>query len=116
MLNPTVETLPFMVVPFIAPFHSFHVGWIPNGQWDIDRIQLDMEVATGTECAHCDLLLVSLDLGIVAAPYANAHNVEKCVYCCDGYNAGPGIPLIEHSIGLSCTQTVWKIVWDLGPM
>ena len=69
MLNPTVGTLPFMVVPFIAPFHSFHVGWMPNGQWDIDRRQLDIKVATGAEYARCDLLLVNLELGILAAPY-----------------------------------------------
>ena len=51
-----------MVVPFIVPCRSFHMGWIPNEQWDIDRRQLDMEVATGTESAHCGLLLVSLEL------------------------------------------------------
>ena len=26
----------------------------------------------------------------------NAHHVAKCVYCYDGYNAGPGIPLMEQ--------------------
>ena len=85
-----------MVVLFITPFHSFHVGWTTNRQRDIDRKQLDMEVATNAECACCDLLLVSLELGILAAPYVNAHNVVKCVYCCDGCNAGPGILLMEQ--------------------
>ena len=32
MLNPTISSVPFMIVPFIAPFCSFHVVWMPNGQ------------------------------------------------------------------------------------
>ena len=48
------------------------------------------------ECACCDLLLVSLELGILAASDVSAHVVAKFVYCYDGCNAGPGLSLMEQ--------------------
>ena len=43
-------------------------------------------------------------LGILATPYVNVHDVVKCVYCCDGGNAGPGIPLIK--------QQYWTLMYS----
>ena len=61
-------------------------------------------------------------MGILAAPYVNAHNVVKCVYCCDGCDTGPGVPLMEqqhwtfmlsncvgHSLG-----SLSNVIWDFS--